>query len=378
MAGDFERTSVPGVYRRGKRYVVMYRDPSGRQRKRSAATLAEARVLKSQLTADVARGEYREQLRIRFDDYARDWIAGYQGRTSRGIRARTIDEYRHDLEREAIPYFGRMRLGEIEPRHVKAFAGALGARGLAPLTVRNALTPLRALFATAVEEGLIRSNPCVGLRVGRRPLSEHGAAGPRALSEEQLAALLGETPPEWRLLVGTLAQTGLRISELIGLRWEDVDLDARRLHVRRAIVDGVADVPKSAYGIRYVPFSKGLARALAAHRLRAPRSRDRDPVFASERGRPIDPRNLLRRVVKPAATRAGVPWAGLHTLRHTCASMLFRSGWNAKQVQMVLGHHSPAFTLSTYVHLVPEDLPEPLFPLDESLEQAGSLADGQP
>jgi len=77
--------------------------------------------------------------------------------------------------------------------------------------------------------------------------------------------------------------------------------------------------------------------------------------------------------MKPAACRAGVPWAGFHTLRHTCASMLFRSGWNAKQVRVVLSHHSPASTLATYVHLISEDLPEPVFPVDlgEQRQNAG-------
>ena len=70
---------------------------------------------------------------------------------------------------------------------------------------------------------------------------------------------------------------------------------------------------------------------------------------------------MSHRVIKPAAVSAGVPWASVHTLRHTCASRLFKAGWNAKQVQMMLGHHSPAFTLSTYVHLIPDDLPEPEF-----------------
>mgnify|MGYP001413589819 CR=1 FL=1 len=362
MAAPFERTSVPGVYRRGRRYVVMFRDETGRQRKRSAATMAEARTLKAALVADVARGEFVEESRLRFDEYARDWIAGYQGRTTRGIRLRTIEEYRRDLEREAIPYFGRMRLAEIHPRHVKAFAAAIAGRGRAAGTVRNAITPLRALFATAVEEGLVRSNPCTGLRIGgRRAPEADGHTQARALSEDELAALLAETPTEWRLLVEFLGQTGLRISELVALRWSDLDLEARRVHVRRAIVDGVADVPKSAYGIRDVPISRPMAVALLEHRLRSPRSADADPVFTSAAGAQLDPRNLLRRIVKPAAVRAGVPWAGLHTLRHTCASMLFRRGWNAKQVQMMLGHHSPAFTLSTYVHLIPDDLPEPDF-----------------
>jgi integrase len=81
-------------------------------------------------------------------------------------------------------------------------------------------------------------------------------------------------------------------------------------------------------------------------------------VFPSTTGAVLDGSNLMSRVLKPAARRAGVPWAGFHTFRHTCATMLFRRGLNAKQVQMWLGHHSPAFTLATYVHLIPDDLPD--------------------
>ena len=75
----------------------------------------------------------------------------------------------------------------------------------------------------------------------------------------------------------------------------------------------------------------------------------------------IDQSNVTSRVLKPAARRAGVPWASYHTFRHTAASAFFRAGWNAKQVQLVLGHHSPAFTLATYVHLIPDDLPDASF-----------------
>lgn len=97
-------------------------------------------------------------------------------------------------------------------------------------------------------------------------------------------------------------------------------------------------------------------------------------VFVSDDGRRIDQSNLMSRVLKPVAATAGVggwvktprgrraeSWVGFHTFRHTCATMLFRRGWNAAQVQRFLGHHSPAFTLSTYVHLLPSDLPQPSF-----------------
>jgi integrase len=81
-------------------------------------------------------------------------------------------------------------------------------------------------------------------------------------------------------------------------------------------------------------------------------------VFAATNGAHLDADNLRRRIMKPGARKAGVGWAGFHTLRHTCATNLFRRGLNAKQVQIWMGHHSPAFTLDTYVHLLSDDLPD--------------------
>lgn len=360
------RTSVPGVYRRGNRYVVVFRDPQGRQRKRSARTLAEARALKAELQADVKRGEYRALSRVTFGEYAREWVASYQGRTSRGIRPETRASYRDHLEREAIPFFGRMPLAAIEPRDVKRFAASLAARGLAPTSVRRIVAPVRALLATAFEEGVIRANPAAGVRLAQPAEPSDEGERAKALTEEELRALLAELPDEWRLFFRFLAYTGLRISEAVALTWGDIDFAKRRVHVRRRRSQGRLDVPKSRYGRRAVPLSKGLARALAQARGLAP---NEAPVFPSAAGGYIEPSNLMRRVLKPAARRAGVPWVGFHTFRHTCASILFRHGLNAKQVQAWLGHHSPAFTLATYVHLLPDDLP--------SADFLDALGDGQ-
>ena len=153
------RTSVAGVYRRGSRYVVFFRDPHGRQRKRFARTLAEARDLKATLRADVSRGEYRAQSRVTFTDYAIEWIETYHGRTSKGVRPETRADYRKRLEQDAIPFFRGRRLAEIEPRDVKRLAAQVARRGVSPNTVRLVRVPVKALFATAVEERLIRSNP---------------------------------------------------------------------------------------------------------------------------------------------------------------------------------------------------------------------------
>jgi integrase len=357
------KTSTPGIFRRGSRYVVVFRDPQGRQRKRSARTLAEARELKATLTADVRRGEYRALSKVSFAEYAPEWIASYQGRTSRGIRPETLADYRADLGLDengqatgkgAVAFFGRTPLAAIEPRDVKAYAAALAARGLAPASVRNALAPVRALLATAFEDGLIRGNPAAALRVAQR-VTEEDEVRAKALTEHQLRTLLDEIPVEHRLFFELLAQTGLRIGEAVALTWADLDLGKRRLTVRRRIYRGRFDAPKSKYGRRTIPLSRGLSQAL--WRLRGT-ALDDAPVFASRDGTHLDASNLAARVLKPAARRAGVGWVGFHTFRHTCATLLFRNGLNAKQVQMWLGHHSPAFTLATYVHLLPDDLPD--------------------
>jgi integrase len=257
----------------------------------------------------------------------------------------------------AVAVFGRRRLAEIEPREIKAWLHRLAEAGASPSTVRSYFAPLRALFATAVEEGLIRSNPAAGLRLpASAAASPDGEERAKALTEQELARLLAATPAEWRLIVRLLAFTGLRLGEALALRWSDIDLGRRRLHVRRRVYAGKFAPPKSRYGRRQVPLSESLARELWARR-KALRGGEEALVFPGRDGEPLDASTVFR-VVKSAARAAGVPWAGPHVLRHTCATMLFRRGLNAKQVQLWLGHHSPAFTLATYVHLLPDDLPD--------------------
>ena len=130
-----------------------------------------------------------------------------------------------------------------------------------------------------------------------------------------------------------------------------------RVLVRRRWYRGSFAAPKSRYGVRDVPITDGMARRLWALRKEAC-GLDDGLVFPSATGTPIDAANLYRRVFTPAAKSAGVPWATFHTLRHTCATMLFRHGLDAKQVQGWLGHHAASFTMDVYVHLLPDDIGE--------------------
>jgi hypothetical protein len=233
MAAKLERTRTPGIFRRGSKYVVIYRDGDGRQRKKSARTLDVARKLKAALETEVATGQHLPASRLRFGEYALEWVSRYQGRGSRGFRETTRDEYRRDLERFAIPYFdGRLKrsVEQVTPRDAANFIAwlcdeqeqgkrkALESRkrkadrmGVKPdtlplavkpyyfadRTIRRILSPLSACFTSAVAEGLVVRNPVTGValpardqqrRIDQGTDTDHEAV--KALSEDALERFL--------------------------------------------------------------------------------------------------------------------------------------------------------------------------------------------
>jgi integrase len=247
-----------------------------------------------------------------------------------------MDRYRRDLAR-AVAHFGRRRLSELGPADVKAYARSLTGDGLGPRTVRRCLAPLKAMLATATEDGLLRANPSAGLRLGAavaEPTDQEERV--EALAPAELSALVGATPEGWRrLLVVTMTTTGLRLSEALALRWSGIDPRERRARVRERVREGRAGAPKSRARRREVPIFSALAPDLAAHRLASPFSADDDLVFPSQTGRPQSASNLYG-WFKPAAERAGVGWARFHALRHTAASRWLLSGVTIAQVARLL------------------------------------------
>ncbi len=369
MAAPLVKTSHPGIYRRGGRYVVVYR-VNGRQRRETVRTLDDARRLKRAREADRDRGDLVALDRVTLHEYAREWVERYVGKGRSGFRESTRDDYRRDLNKYALRYFDvGKQLTAVTPRDVAGFLAWLckqpapGGRTLADASVRRILNPLRACFATARREGLIRTNPAHGVALPHRPrVDEEEACEVRVLSRDQLAALLAVVDVRHRTLFRVLAVTGLRISEALALQWKHAHLDGSHPHVkvRRAYTRGTMAPPKTRHGRRDVPLSHDLVRELRERRKGAEWPRGDDLVFPSLTGVPLRYSNLRFRTLKPAAEEAGAPWAGFHTLRHGCASMLFERGANAKQVQRWLGHHSPSFTLATYVHLLSDELDAPL------------------
>jgi integrase len=377
MAARLEKTATPGIYRRGSRYVWSYRDDDGKQRWESARTLAEARKGKSARATDIDRGEHHEDSKVTLHAYVSEWVERYQGTGRRGFRENTRDEYRRVIGQYVLPYFPKkMRLSALTPRMVGEFMGHLCKQTtpasrtrpgdvvtLADSTVENIMAPLRACLSTAVREGVIRSNPAREITLPSRETAEDAEDDQvKAMTRAELATVLALLPDRWRTFHWFLAATGLRISEAIALQWRHLALDGSSPHVkvRRAYVRGRMGAPKSKHGRRDVPLDHALVVALREWHTASEWPGGEHLVFPAGNGNVMSPGNLRRRVLKPAAGEACVEWIGFHTFRHTCATLLFAEGRNAVQVQRWLGHHSPAFTLATYVHLLDGDVGEAL------------------
>jgi integrase len=379
MAAKLQRTRYPGIYKRGSRYVITW-EHRGKQHKESFRTLPEAREAKGKRDA----GEKRPKSRVRFGDYFAEWIENYAGRTSRGFSETTRPEYRRPIEAHAIARWKTWRMNEVEPTDLRDLFGQMRRDGRTTSEIKKTRAALSVMFATALEDGVVQSNPVLGVRIP--PPSEDEAPREekaKALTRAELAILLAAIPSESRLFCTFLAHTGLRISEAVGLRWEHLDLGEHpKVRVREQLYKGKRKRLKSKDGKRNVPLSPGMAQQLLALRrdgYRGPES----PVFASKTGTPLRPENVYRRTLAPAAIGAGFKVevevdgkkktrsaVSFHTFRHTCASLLFEAGRNVKQVQAWLGHADPGFTLSTYIHLMDAGMGSAAF-LDEA---AGSRA----
>lgn len=357
------KTKTPGVFKRidGKGrtigYACVYRS-GARQRKRHARTYEEAKRIKRESETDRDRGELQERSAITFRRYLDAWVGRYRGQGRRGFRETTREEYRRLICADAHPYFpARLKLVDVTTYTLARFVDWLAdeeaqGKSLGDRTIANATIPLRAALATAKREGLIRHNPAQGLALPPRQELEMDEI--KVFTPEQLATVLEQAPERHRLLLELLAATGLRISEAVAFQRLHVQLEGEpEVCVRRALVRGRIEPPKTKHGRREVRLPDSLAAKLRAHLAAQPDQDSTAILFPNESGAPLDPSNLRPRVLKPLVRQAGAPWAGFHTFRHTFASMHLSRGTNLLQLSRALGHHSAAFTLTRYTHLLP-------------------------
>ncbi len=291
------------------------------------------------------------------------------------VRNTTYERYEQIARTHIIPMLGDVKLKGLSPTHVRGLYKEK-LQTLSPRTVQYIHVTLHKALKQAVNDGLVPRNATEAVKPPQVRREEI-----RPLTSEQVKQLLDAARGDRLEALYTLAvHTGLRQGELLGLKWEDVDLESGSLHVKRTLTTPRGGprlaAPKTKGSRRRVSLTRGAMDALRAHLARQLEEIDRASslwqenglVFASEMGTPLDRRDVTSRQFKPLLRRAKLPeTTRFHDLWHTCATLLLTKNVNPKVVSEMLGHSNIAITLDTYSHVLPNMQDSAARALEEAL-----------
>jgi integrase len=344
-----------GLYREGRVFWACATPIGSRQvvwRKLGEIGLMEARRRRDEFAVRTRNEPSPLRLtRTTIDAVASQWIADQEQRVAIGdLRTATLDIYKLGLRRHVLPELGRRTVQSITPDDLVAWHRQRQTEGFAADSIHAWWTPLRLVLAHAVRRGLIPANPADKLLSHERPKA--GPSRQRFLTRSEMRHLLLAASPHYELALATGLFTGLRVSELLGLTWNDVDLEEKVVRVRFQMDrTGERSLLKTEAGRRDVILIDHLRDEFQRRRRASNFAQGTDLVFATSTGRTIGHRNLTRRGLENACARAGLSDVTFHVLRHTFASVLIGQGHDPVFVSSQLGHANPAITLRVYSHL---------------------------
>ncbi len=357
--------------------------------KRATVRMAELIAQHDEEEHAIEAGERERRERgVTFRELAAEWLEHLQH--ERGAKPSTLSDYRYMLAEPGAPHrrgkgkspgvlmaaFGDRPAAKIATREVSAFLRRLDMEGVSPRSVNKNRQVLSAIFGYACRADThgLPSNPVSSTTKRREPPAavldfyepeevetiaraaadgSHRGTQPANLSDEEIEWRAREDAQDGELF-RLAAYTGLRLGELIALRWEDIDFDTRRMVVHRAVSAGVEGSTKS-WQARFLPLADPAAEALERLQARGDYTAREDYVFCSRLGRRLDP-SAVRRRFKAARDAAGLRPLRFHALRHAAGSLIARHA-DARFVQEFLGH-SRITTTERYMHAKarPEDL----------------------
>jgi integrase len=367
--GGITRHKKSGLYM--ARYTV--ETTTGKKRKTVyGKTREEAHEKLVEALSNRNKGLVFDADNIKVSEYLERWLAASVRDT---VRPTTFERYEQMVRLHICPALGKLKLKDLTPVHVRGLYREKLDAGLSPRTVQYVHVTLHKALKQAVMDGLIPRNATEAVKPPQVRREEM-----RPLAPEQVKVLLQATRDErLEALYVSAVTTGLRQGELLGLKWEDVDLEAGTLQVRRTLATAKGGpqltAPKTKGSRRTVRLTQSAVDALRSHLERQLGEidkagslwRENGLIFASETGDPLDRRYVTTHRFKPLLKRAGLPQIRFHDLRHTCATLLLGANVNPKIVSEMLGHASIAITLDTYSHVLPNMQSEAAKALEDAL-----------
>jgi integrase len=372
-----EWTTPKGVAKSA--WVVDYSDMAGKRRLKTFTKKKEADAFAATAAVEVREGVHvADSASVTVAKAADLWITSGEGA---GLERSTVDQRKSHVEHHIKPLIGNTLLSKHTVPTIRDFEDKLRQEGRSPAMVKKVLTSLGSIFSDANERGLATRNPVRDIRSGRKGRDRRAEKRSKGKLEvgvdiptrDEIIALLATLEGNWRPILLTVIFTGMRSSELRGLRWQDVDFKRNEITVRQR-VDQYRKVgkPKSEAGIRTIPIPPDVTNELRELKLK--QGKGIEFVFANPDGDTRSHSNVVRKGLHPAMIRAGLTidtgkkddrgkailqakYSGLHALRHFYASWLINRkedggiGLPPKMVQERLGHSSITMTYDVYGHL---------------------------
>ncbi len=349
--------------------IELGRDDSGKRKQKWVTFKGGKKAAEKELSRLVveADGGTLMTSRLTLAEFAERWLADH---ASANVAPKTYARYAGLLRQHVVPHLGRITLEKLTPAHIVQLHAKLRQTScankdglLSPTTIRHVHRVLHTALGHAVKWRLISINPASSVDAPSPARSEM-----RCYDAGEAARFLETSTSEgirWQAFFAIAMSTGLRLGEMIGLRWQDVDLQTGTLVVRQTIqrvpkIGIVVKAPKTATSRRPVALGKAIVTLLRQHRIVQNETRlqlgsfwqDRDLVFPSELGTPLEDK-AVRRAYDRICKLADVPKIRIHDLRHTTATLLLTTNVHPKIVSERLGHSTSAITLQTYSHVAP-------------------------
>lgn len=336
------------------RWEARYTSPDKHQRSVYGKTEKEVTAKLRAALHELDTGIWREPSRITVNDWMDIWLKDYQGHTT----GRTVIAYTSYVDNYIKPVIGKIKLVNLKPVHVMHILSEMQKRDLSPATQRQTCMVMGSAMRAAITAGIIKDNPTSGVRLPKRKNTI------LQIVDRQHIPLFIEavknTKFPYELLF--MLYTGLRVGELRGLRWVDIDMDAGVMKVERQLYTHAHStgfgLPK--YGeVRTIVLADEALDVLRNQRKRQAEQRlaagvnwiendiSADLVFRQSKGQ-AHTNSSLERVTKEVGAAIGLPGLHPHDLRHSYAVAALRAGADIKTVQNNMGHKSASVTLDTY------------------------------
>jgi integrase len=284
----------------------------------------------------------------------------------------TQEVYKGYLNTWIVPKWGNHSLSDVRPVGVEAWLGTL--KQLANGTRAKFRNIMSAIFSHAIRWEFFDRNPIKSVRQSAKRRGE-----PVVLTVEELKALLSELEGIYRVMVYVSGVTGLRVSEVIGLRWSDCDFEAGEIRLKRGIVRQYETEMKSEASRKPVPLEADLAEVLMDWHAECAYNQPNNYIFASiemDGRQPLWPNSAMEGHIRPAAIRTGImKRIGWHTLRHTFGTLLKANGEDVATVQALMRHANVSVTMDHYVQAVTPAKRKAQRGISGMLEKTGPLMD---